>query len=145
MFPTLPPGPTAGPVPPKPPPPVAPPVTEPPPFRPLLHEVVEGRDADGYWKRINISATNDDGTYEAEVYDNSTKPDAYVIPPYVGHWTKVFAQYMKPTVPPPTTTLEPPPPPMFLPGDEAPGEWILYTTTLPAPGPSPAPATFLGM
>merc|ERR1719311_1995756 len=103
MLPPLPPAPTAPPVPP-PPPPIKPPPGwgETKPFVPEVHTVVEGRDADGVWKRINITSENSDGTFEADVFDSSTKPDAYVVPPTVGHWTKIFSQYTKPTVPPPT-------------------------------------------
>lgn len=139
MTPTLPPAPTGPPVPPNPPPVVPPAVEEAKPFEPEVGTIVEGRDADGYWKRINVTSTNEDGTFQAEVYDNSTKPDAYVIPPYVGHWSKIYAEYTKPTVPPPTTTKEPPPPPLYLPG-EVEGQWFKVTPAPPAPGPAPAPA-----
>jgi len=152
MMPTLPPAPTGPPVPPKPPPVVPPETPAPVPFAPVVGEIVEGKNADGFWYRMNVTAHNStSGTFEADVYKNDTIADtdlrenwqnAYVLPPIVGHWNKIYAEYTKPTVIPPTTTLTTPPPPLFLPGD-VPGEWHLSTTPA-APGPAPAPAAAAG-
>lgn len=95
--------------------------------------VVSSEDLDGNWKRVNITAINKtDETYEAAVFDNSTKPSAYgTPPPVVGHWLKVYRAYIRTTVPPQTTTNEWPPP-LYLPGKE-PGMWVVQNTTTPHP------------
>lgn len=124
MLPPLGPGPEARPLPP-PPPPQKEPYVE--PFKFEVGGIYRGQDSDKLWKIIKLTAgPAEDGTFSADVWDNSTASYYYMNETtdvkVVGHWDKVFEEYMVPTAPPPWT--EPPTraPGFFVPGVDG-GEW----------------------
>jgi len=150
MLPTLPPGPTAGPLPPPPPPPPPAPTT--PPFEYHVGNVYAGKDVNGTWQIVKLTREVDDPehpladeapVFEGDVFGNVTLDGR--LPVAEAHWPRVYAdpEFLRATPAPPTTAV-PTQPRLFAAGNAS-GEmlWTAQNATgspAGAPGAAPAPA-----